>query len=63
MLHPTFLRRYALESKKDFTAPMIRWRSWLPITGPRNVRDLANTIKRAVLLGRGPVLGIADLPG
>jgi len=30
---------------------------------PGNVRELANTIERAVVLGRGPVLGVADLPG
>src|SRR5689334_7239442 len=30
---------------------------------PGNVRELANTIERAVVLGRGPVLGVTDLPG
>jgi len=59
-----FLRRYALESKKDFAeiandalAKLVAYR-W-----PGNVRELANTIERAVVLGRGPVVGIADLPG
>jgi DNA-binding NtrC family response regulator len=59
-----FLRRYSLESKKNFTeitndalARLVAYR-W-----PGNVRELANTIERAVVLGRGPILAIADLPG
>ena len=59
-----FLRRYSLESKKNFAeiandalAKLVAY-PW-----PGNVRELANTIERAVVLGRGPILEIGDLPG
>ena len=58
-----FLRRFAAESKKQFTAfvddalarlTAYRW--------PGNVRELANVIERAVVLGHGPTLTVRDLP-
>lgn len=59
-----FLRRYGLESKKNFReitgeafAKLAAY-SW-----PGNVRELANTIERAVVLGNGPSLTVRDLPG
>ena len=30
--------------------------------GPGNVRELQNVVERAVLLGKGPILGLQDLP-
>jgi Nif-specific regulatory protein len=59
-----FLRRYSLESKKNFaeiakdTLAKLAAYPW-----PGNVRELANTIERAVVLGSGPVLRVEDLPG
>jgi Nif-specific regulatory protein len=59
-----FLRRCAAEARKVFheIAPdavqKLESYEW-----PGNVRELANVIERAVVLGRGPVLNIADLPG
>jgi two-component system, NtrC family, response regulator AtoC len=59
-----FLRRYSLESKKNFAEIANDALTKLVAYGwPGNVRELANTIERAVVLGRGPVLGVADLPG
>jgi DNA-binding NtrC family response regulator len=59
-----FLRRYSLESKKVFSEieekaleALISYR-W-----PGNVRELGNVIERAVVLGSGPRITAADLPG
>jgi DNA-binding NtrC family response regulator len=59
-----FLRRYSLESKKNFSeiakdalAKLAAY-PW-----PGNVRELANVIERAVVLGNGPDLTMRDLPG
>jgi len=58
-----FLRRYAAESKKQFTEVAedalvklcaFHW--------PGNVRELANVIERAVVLGGGSTLTVNDLP-
>lgn len=58
-----FIRKYAHKTQhrvkgidKEALALLIghRW--------PGNVRELDHTIERAVLLGRGPTIGIADLP-
>jgi len=58
-----FLRRFAAESKKNFTtladdalAKLTAYR-W-----PGNVRELANVIERAVVLGSGGTLSVKDLP-
>ena len=59
-----FLQRFSLESKKRFVEitkdalaklAAYQWQG--------NVRELANTIERAVVLGSGPSLTIQDLPG
>ena len=57
-----FLRRFALETKKNFTglaeeaeARLIAY-DW-----PGNVRELANVIERAVVLGQGPNVTLPDL--
>lgn len=58
-----FLRRFSLETKKPFTQisdeamDRLLTHAW-----PGSVRELANTIERAVVLGNGPVLQLADLP-
>jgi len=58
-----FLRRFALETKKNFsdiakdaTARLLAY-GW-----PGNVRELANVIERAVVLGQGPEITVYDLP-
>src|SRR6266536_4229320 len=58
-----FLRRFALETKKNFTgiseeavAKLVAY-EW-----PGNVRELANGIERAVVLGHGPEVTLDDLP-
>ena len=64
VLSQYFLRRYALESKKNFIdiaedalekLAAYRW--------PGNIRELANVIERAVVLGSGPEITVTDLPG
>jgi DNA-binding NtrC family response regulator len=57
-----FLRRFALETKKNFTgiseeavAKLVAY-EW-----PGNVRELANGIERAVVLGHGPEVTLDDL--
>jgi DNA-binding NtrC family response regulator len=60
-----FMQRFALESKKNFTAisqeamEALHAYDW-----PGNVRELANVIERAVVLGQPPTIHIEDLsPG
>ena len=58
-----FLRRFAAESKKNFTTlaedalAKLKAYHW-----PGNVRELANVIERAVVLGSGATLTVKDLP-
>jgi len=58
-----FLRRFALETKKDFTGitaqaeESLRAYDW-----PGNVRELGNVVERAVVLGEGPEITLDDLP-
>jgi Nif-specific regulatory protein len=58
-----FMRRYAIESKKEFleitSGAMAKLSAY---QWPGNVRELANTIERAVVLGRGPEISTGDLP-
>jgi len=58
-----FLRRFSLESKKQFTeiTPQAQERL-VAYTWPGNVRELANVIERAVVLGVGPTIELHDLP-
>jgi transcriptional regulator with PAS, ATPase and Fis domain len=58
-----FLRRFAAETKKNFTGieadaevKLIAY-EW-----PGNVRELANVIERAAVLGQGPEITLDDLP-
>jgi two-component system, NtrC family, response regulator AtoC len=58
-----FLRRFAAETKKNFTeieadaeAKLVA-HEW-----PGNVRELANVIERAAVLGQGPEITLDDLP-
>jgi DNA-binding NtrC family response regulator len=58
-----FLRRFALETKKNFTG--ITEEAEVSLTAydwPGNVRELANVIERAVVLGQGPNVILHDLP-
>ena len=58
-----FLRRFAAESKKQFTALADDALAILTVYHwPGNVRELANVIERAVVLGHGPTLAVKDLP-
>lgn len=58
-----FVRRFAKECGKEFTAiseetmQRLRTHSW-----PGNVRELANVIERAVVMGQPPTVNIEDLP-
>jgi two-component system, NtrC family, response regulator AtoC len=58
-----FLRKFSVETKKDFTAignealERLVAHAW-----PGNVRELANVIENAVVLGQGPELTLHDLP-
>jgi DNA-binding NtrC family response regulator len=58
-----FLRRFASETKKNFTGmtPYAR-EKLIAYDWPGNVRELANVIERAVVLGDGPELMPSDLP-
>jgi two-component system, NtrC family, response regulator AtoC len=58
-----FLRRSALETKKNFagiTAEALQ--KLIAYEWPGNVRELANVIESAVVLGQGPDLTLHDLP-
>ena len=58
-----FLRRFAAESKKQFTALADDALARLTVYHwPGNVREFANVIERAVVLGHGPTLAVKDLP-
>jgi DNA-binding NtrC family response regulator len=58
-----FLRRFAVETKKNFTAiTQQAHNKLLAYEWPGNVRELANVIERAVVLGSGPELTPYDLP-
>jgi DNA-binding NtrC family response regulator len=57
-----FLRRFAVETKKNFSAISKEAEAWLlAYDWPGNVRELANSIERAVVLGQGPEVTVADL--
>jgi DNA-binding NtrC family response regulator len=58
-----FLKRSALETKKNFTAITPEALQKLVVyPWPGNVRELANVIESAVVLGQGPELTLHDLP-
>ena len=58
-----FLRRFATETKKNFTGISEEaLKKLIAYEWPGNVRELANVIESAVVLGQGPELGSHDLP-
>ena len=58
-----FLRRSALETKKNFTCVTEEaLQKLIAYEWPGNVRELANVIESAVVLGQGPELTPHDLP-
>src|SRR5215471_1777940 len=58
-----FLRRFAAETKKNFTGIDAEAEAKLVAhEWPGNVRELANVIERAAVLGRGPEITLDDLP-
>ena len=57
-----FLRRFAVETKKNFTGITAEAEARLVAYGwPGNVRELANVIERAAVLGQGPEITVEDL--
>jgi two-component system, NtrC family, response regulator AtoC len=58
-----FLKRSALETKKNFTGiAQEALTKLVDYPWPGNVRELANVIESAVVLGQGPELTLHDLP-
>jgi DNA-binding NtrC family response regulator len=58
-----FLRRFALETKKNFVGITADAEARLvAYPWPGNVRELANAIERTVVLGQGPEVTLEDLP-
>jgi two-component system, NtrC family, response regulator AtoC len=58
-----FLKRSALETKKNFTGVTEEaLQKLIAYEWPGNVRELANVIESAVVLGQGPDLTLQDLP-
>jgi DNA-binding NtrC family response regulator len=58
-----FLRKYAAQNQKEVTAIQQQALQRLEVYDwPGNVRELENVIERAVVLGQGPTIGIAELP-
>lgn len=63
VLSQYFLRRFSLETKRNFTEITKQAEEkLLSYDWPGNVRELANVIERAVVLGQGPKLTLQDLP-
>ena len=57
-----FLRRFALETKKNFVGITAEAEARLvAYAWPGNVRELANVIERAAVLGQGPEITLDDL--
>jgi two-component system, NtrC family, response regulator AtoC len=58
-----FMRRFAADTKKNFTeVTRDAEEKLISYDWPGNVRELANVIERAVVLGPGPKLSGGDLP-
>jgi DNA-binding NtrC family response regulator len=59
-----FLRKYAAQNNKQVTGIQQQVLQSLQLADwPGNVRELENVIERAVVLAKGPIIGIAELPG
>ena len=57
------LKRSALETKKNFTGITAEaLKKLITYRWPGNIRELANVIESAVVLGQGPELTLHDLP-
>jgi DNA-binding NtrC family response regulator len=58
-----FLRKYAVQNHKEVTAIQQQALQRLEAYDwPGNVRELENVIERAVVLGQGATIGVAELP-
>lgn len=58
-----FLKRFSREAKKSFNdIGAEAQKRLLAYEWPGNARELANVIERAVVLGQGPEIDLADLP-
>jgi Nif-specific regulatory protein len=58
-----FLKRFSLETKRPFTEIIPEAQDRLmAYHWPGNIRELANVIERAVVLGQGPQITLLDLP-
>ncbi len=57
-----FLRRFSKETKKNFTdVTPEAMEKLMSYEWPGNARELANTIERAIVMGRGPQITLQDL--
>jgi DNA-binding NtrC family response regulator len=57
-----FLQRFSKETKKNFTEVTSEaMEKLMSYDWPGNARELANTIERAIVLGRGPQITLQDL--
>jgi DNA-binding NtrC family response regulator len=57
-----FVHRFSKETKKNFTnATPEAMAKLMSYDWPGNARELANTIERAIVLGRGPQITLQDL--
>ena len=64
LLAEHFLRRFSPRRTASPCAasPARRWPRWSDYAWPGNVRELENAVERAVVLSRGEVLDVDDLP-
>ncbi|MFQ5796981.1 MAG: sigma-54-dependent transcriptional regulator [Candidatus Bipolaricaulia bacterium] len=59
-----FLRKYSMETRKNFSEiTSVAQEKLLSYDWPGNVRELANVIERAIVLSSGPNIALEDLPG
>jgi len=64
VLSQYFLRKYSMETRKNFTKITEEaQKKLLGYDWPGNVRELGNIIERAIVLGSGPNIALEDLPG
>ncbi len=64
VLSQYFLRKYSMETRKNFTEITEEaQKKLLGYDWPGNVRELGNIIERAIVLGSGPNIALEDLPG
>jgi len=64
VLSQHFLRKYSMETRKNFSEITEEaQKKLLGYDWPGNVRELGNIIERAIVLGSGPNIALEDLPG